>query len=241
VERNEAAQLYGQLEDAARPRQEPARRQLRFDDDILGEFNKLGTGRRLLDIGSGDGRFLAAARNQGYDCVGTDVSADLAKIAAARSGAPVLVGHITDLDLPNESFDFVNFDQVLSYIPNPREVVRKAAAILRPTGVCRIREYNPDSLSARLKGTKYWMYGPTIVNVWTPQAVRALAAAANLRLTRVIAGAEASLASWRATTRAPSLRRRLCDPMLFLARRVRILGVPVAADTAYYLQKPSGA
>src|SRR5207245_1825353 len=114
------------------------------------------------------------------------VSASLAKTAAERSGAPVHVGQLTDLDLPKASFDWANFDQVLSYVPNPREVVRKATGLLRPGGICRIREYNPDSLSARLKGQKYWMYGPTIVNVWPPKAIRVLAAATILRVERAL-------------------------------------------------------
>jgi SAM-dependent methyltransferase len=239
IQAHEAARLYAELEDVAPSLQKPARRPLRCHENVLRMFRKLGEGRCLLDIGAGEGEFLAAASSYGYECVGTDVSASLAKLAAARSGRPVHIGQIVDLDLPPGSFDWANLDQVLSYIANPREAMRKIATLLRPGGMCRVREYNPESLSARLKGKNYWMYGPTIVNVWTPQAIAAVATSAGLQLKRVYAGTEASLTAWLATVNTKPAWRRLYEPMLFLLRRVRVLGVSLAADTVYYLQKPT--
>lgn len=234
----EAAGLYADVEDAAPSTRMRVRHALSFDDDILDAFSALGVGRRLLDIGSGDGGFLRAAVARGFDCVGVDVSENLAKFASEKSGAPVLVGELTDLGLPRASFDWVNFDQVLSYVTKPRDVAQEVAALLRPGGFCRIREYNPDSLSARLKGKRYWMYAPTIVNVWPPRAIQALAEASGLRVARVIAGTEASLASWLTTARKKTLPRRLTDTILFGMRRVQVGGFRVAADTVYYLRKP---
>jgi SAM-dependent methyltransferase len=227
------------LEDVAPSVRRPARRALRFDDDVLRSFHRLGSGRRLLDIGAGNGEFLDAAQRYGYECVGTDVSARLAQAAAARSGTQVLVGPINELELPTGWFDWVNLDQVLSYVAEPRPFLQQIASLLRPGGMCRVREYNPDSLSAQVRGKNYWMYAPTIVNVWTPKAIEALATFAGLRLARVIAGTEASLGNWLATGRARPIWRRFGDPMLYWLRRVRIRGRSLAADTVYYLQKHS--
>jgi hypothetical protein len=110
--------------------------------------------------------------------------------------------------------------------------------LLRGGGFCRIREYDADSMSSRLKGKNYWMYAPTHVNVSTGKSIEALAEAAGLEVIRVIPGTESSLASWLATEPSRTLGHRLRDILLFGLRRLRILGVSVAADTVFYLRKP---
>jgi SAM-dependent methyltransferase len=238
VDRQEAAGLFAEVQQESHRRFAPPRQELRCDEDILCTFADMGSGRRLLDIGSGDGRFLSVARKMGFDCLGVDVSEGLARIAREKSGAPVLVGQLTELDLAEGSFDWINLDQVLSYVPNLREMMQRVADLLRAGGICRIREYDADSLSSRLKGKKYWMYAPTHVNVSTGNSIAALAQAAHLKVMRIVPGTESSLTSWLATERTRTLGKRLRDTVLFGLRRVRLFGVSIAADTVFYLRKP---
>jgi SAM-dependent methyltransferase len=238
VSPEQAAGLFADVQTTSHGQFVPAREELRCDEDVLRGFAEMGAGRRLLDVGSGDGRFLAAARARGFDCVGTDVSEKLAGVARHRAGVPVLVGQLAELDLPDGSFDWINLDQVLSYIPHAREVMGKVAGLLRPGGICRVRENDPDSLSARCRGKGYWMYAPTHVNVWSGKSIAALARAVGLRLARVIAGTESSLANWLATAGRRGVRQGVRDTLLYLLRRTRVFNVSVAADTVYYLRKP---
>jgi SAM-dependent methyltransferase len=241
VSQEEAVGLFADLEEVSLRDYVPSRQELCCDEEILRGFARMGPGRRLLDIGSGDGTFLAAARKRGFDCLGTDVSQALARAARERSQVPVLVGQLTDLDLPVGSFDWINLDQVLSYIPNLREIMQRVADLLRVGGICRIREYDADSLSSRLKGKNYWMYSPTNVNVSTGKSIAALARTAHLDVIRVFPGTEASLASWLATQRSRAFHKRIRDTLLFGLRRVRLFQLSVAADTVYYLRKPEAA
>src|SRR5947209_10189535 len=107
----EARGLYGNVEDVAPSNRRSLRKALRFEDEILAAMKALAPGRRLLDVGPGDGCLLEAARRDGFDCTGADVSERVAEKARKRSGAPVLVGDLTTLDLPPESFDVINVDQ----------------------------------------------------------------------------------------------------------------------------------
>jgi SAM-dependent methyltransferase len=118
----EARGQYADVQDVARRTRPTARRELRCDDDALRTLGKLLAGRRLLNVGSGDGWFLAAGRAAGLDCTGTDVSERLAEAARRRSGAPVLVGELAELDLPPNSFDLINLDEVLMYVADPRSL-----------------------------------------------------------------------------------------------------------------------
>lgn len=237
VDKTEAASLFGEVQMESHRHFVTPRQELRCDEDVLRVFAGMSAGRRLLDVGSGEGSFLLAAKQMGFDATGVDVCESLAQTARRRSEAPVLVGQLTELDLPEASFDWINFDQVLSYVPHLREIMRRVAQLLRPGGICRIREYDADSLSSRLKGKHYWMYATTHVNVMTGRSLAALARSVNLELIRVIPGTESSLSRWLATQRHSTLRQRLRDTLLFGLRRIRFLGVSVAADTVFYLRK----
>ncbi len=235
----EARGLYADVQETASILQRSGRKELRCEDEVLRRLSRLAPGRRLLDVGSGDGWLLAAGKKAGFDCTGVDVSERLAEVARRRSGVPVLVGDLADLDLPRESFDVVNVDAVLMYVANPREFLTRIASLLRPEGVCRIREFDPDSLLARMRGQSYWMYAPTHARVWTARSIRAIADAAGLKVVRTIPGTEASLANWLATQRQTSLWRRLKDSCSFWARKVQLFDRRLGAEIVYYLQKPS--
>jgi SAM-dependent methyltransferase len=238
---DEAASLYADFEDIAEVTKKAARRALRAEDDVLdvieGLCRERRLGRRLLDIGAGDGWLLAAARRRGFHAIGTDVSERLADVARLRSGADVLVGQLDKLRLPEGSFDIVNLDQVLMYVPSPRQFLAEVRRVLSPGGLVRVREYDAHSLSARWAGRRYWMYAPTRVQVWTRRAVREVATGAGLDVARVIAGTEARLKSWLAAERNLSPRAHAKAAAQFVARRFSVGDFAIGADTVFYLRR----
>jgi 2-polyprenyl-3-methyl-5-hydroxy-6-metoxy-1,4-benzoquinol methylase len=190
-----------------------------------------------LDLGSGDGWFLEAANREGFDCLGVDVSERLAETARRRSGARVLVGNLHSLNLTPESFDFVNLDLVLMYVAEPRQLLLRIAQLLRPGGICRIREFDVDSIVARLAGQDYWLYGPTRVCSWTRRSIEVLAAATGFRVRHVFPGTEATLSSWIATEINPTLPARVAASVKFVLRKISLGHASLGADVAFYLEK----
>jgi SAM-dependent methyltransferase len=238
VEDAEAKSMFADIQDVAPRTKTFTRGDLHCEQDVLQTLRSLGFSKRLLDIGSGDGRFLAAAKKMGFDCLGTDVSQRLAESAQKRSGVPVMVGDVVDLDLPADSFDVINLDCVLMYVAEPRKMMRRIARLLRPGGILRLREFDPQSLSGRLKGKRYWAYAPTHVTVWPGKAVEQLARSAGLRIHRVYSGTEASLGSWLETRNDERLLGKAAQTFLYGLRKMRIGRIGIAADTVYYLQRP---
>lgn len=234
---DEAAGLYGDIQEAAKRTIPASRREIRSEADVLRHLARWGGKGRLLDVGSGDGWLLAAGREAGFDCLGVDVSSQCAEVARKRSGVPVLVGQLDTLSLPPESFDYVNLDVVLMYVPEPQALLACIRRLLKPGGICRIHEYDPDSLTARRAGKRYWMYAPTHVSVWPKSSVEALARSTGFSLVRTYAGTEATLSNWLATRRDPSPRNRVTDCLLYLLRKLRAGRLSVGADTSYYLRK----
>ena len=60
---------------------------------------------RVVDLGSGSGRDLAAFLARGVDACGLDFSAELAGLARSRSGAPVVVADMCAIPFADGTFD----------------------------------------------------------------------------------------------------------------------------------------
>lgn len=226
-----------EVQDQAQAKGKAWKRELRCDSDVLKSFAKIVSDRKLLEVGPGDGRFLKSAKRDGWDCTGVDVSERVAESARRRSGVDILVGDLCQVRLPAGSFDVVNLDQVLSYVEDPTALLVEIEQVLKPGGICRIREYDPDSISALLAGKKYWMYCPTHLLIWSYRSICKAATASRMKTVRIFPGTEASLAAWLDTERNRSASKVLCGVVKFVLRKIAFLGWSVAADKVYYLQK----
>ena len=103
-----------------------------YFDSALDLLAALGPGRRLVDVGGGVGFFAERALERGWDAVTLDVSERVTAVAAARVG-----GGRARTALAEEepgSFDVATLWCVVAHTREPAEVVRGAAAALRPGG-----------------------------------------------------------------------------------------------------------
>ncbi len=126
--------------------QEPAR--AKMWDRRASIIQKFRNGGRLLDVGTGDGRFLQTCQKLGYETIGTEVSEAGASYARTR-GFDVRMGQITDIELPPESFDAVTIWHVLEHVPDPGGVLRKVHSLLRPNGILAVAVPNEENFFVR--------------------------------------------------------------------------------------------
>lgn len=101
----------------------------------LKKLMQSGARKRLLDIGAGYGQFLHHARPFFTEVIGTEVSESAVALAKVKYGLTLLAGQIDDLNLPPQSFDVITLFHVLEHVPNPRNLVERCHAILRPQGI----------------------------------------------------------------------------------------------------------
>jgi len=94
---------------------------------------RLPPGARVLDVGCGNGEFLAAASEAGYDAHGIDISEAAAEMCRAR-GLNAFSGDFLTADT-GAPYDAVTMWDVIEHLPDPVGFVRRAGALLRPGGV----------------------------------------------------------------------------------------------------------
>lgn len=131
-----------------------------------------GVGRdRWLDVGCATGDFLVAARNAVRETTGVELSAFAAERARER-GLQVATGDFAGIDLPSGSFDLVTMWDYIEHVPDPRQSIERALALLRPGGHLVISTGDAASLAARAMG-RFWhlMIPPRHLYFFTPDTL----------------------------------------------------------------------
>jgi 2-polyprenyl-3-methyl-5-hydroxy-6-metoxy-1,4-benzoquinol methylase len=108
----------------------------------------------LLDIGCGDGAFLAIARDCGWRVLGVELD-PAAAARAARRGLEVVQGDIGALDGHEGRFDAVTLSHVIEHVHDPLHLLRACHRLLKPGGQLWLETPNIDSCGHRLYGS-HW-------------------------------------------------------------------------------------
>lgn len=140
---------------------------------------------RLLDVGSGRGRFLAAASAAGWDAVGIEFEPALARMARDRYGVEVVVGDAVSAPVDGP-FDVITMWHVLEHLPDPLAAIERARELLVPNGRLVVSVPNNDSWQARLGGDD-WLHLdiPRHIYHFTPGSLTLLVERAGFRALRV--------------------------------------------------------
>src|SRR5439155_3001922 len=101
---------------------------------------------RLLDVGCGDGLFLAIAGRAGWSVEGIEFSPEGARRATHRLGRPIAVGDLARDTALAGPFDVITLWHVLEHLPDPATALRAARARLRPGGLLVAAVPNLDNL-----------------------------------------------------------------------------------------------
>jgi SAM-dependent methyltransferase len=130
--------------------------------------------RRILDLGCGPGRDLAALRALGETPVGLDGSAAFVEMARAYSGCEVLQQSFFRLALPNDAFAGVFANASLFHVPSTHlpQVLHALFACLQPGGVLFCS--NPRAFDADTEGWNGERYGSYLtIDSWREVISRA--------------------------------------------------------------------
>jgi SAM-dependent methyltransferase len=144
---------------------------------------------RLLDVGCGEGSFLAYAQKEGWDVTGTDIR--LSREAQALS-CRLLEGRLEQIDFEQKSFDVIRFNHVLEHTQNPLAELVRSRQLVAENGLVYISVPNLAGVSARIKSfqsrfhlkSHRWRHYAAIHHLWyfTSVSLKALVEKAGFRV-----------------------------------------------------------
>ena len=127
----------------------------------------LGSARRVLDIGCGEGQVARHLAGLGVDVVGLDPTPSQIGTARARAGGPTYARARADaLPCPNAAFDGVLVCLAIEHVDAFEATIRDAARALTPKGrfllvLCHPLLQAPGSgwIDDRITAERYWRIG----------------------------------------------------------------------------------
>lgn len=149
----------------------------------------------VLELGAGQGQFLALARDRGHRGVGLDFSPGAVAVARAK-GLEVLCGGFDRLrerlaGRPPGAFGAVAIFHVIEHLPDPGAVFDGLAEFVRPGTRLAVSCPGPrrftDLIRVQQVGARdFWDYPPHHVLRWTPAALTAFLTGRGWEVTAVV-------------------------------------------------------
>ena len=115
--------------------------------ELMAEFERrLGKKGSFLDVGSGRGELMWAAKESGWEFQGVDTSKPFIDFGRTHLGVEGFIGTLADAKFDDESFDAVTLGGIIEHLYSPAEVLREVHRLLRPGGWFFFDAPNEDGL-----------------------------------------------------------------------------------------------
>ncbi|GAB4456528.1 MAG: hypothetical protein OHK0029_14650 [Armatimonadaceae bacterium] len=110
----------------------------------------------LLDVGCGDGRFIAAMQSRGWRAEGLETDPVAAELTRNRTGVAVHEIELQDAHILPDTFHMISLLHVLEHVPDPRATLEAAYRALAPGGMLLLALPNSRSIEAGIFGTCWY-------------------------------------------------------------------------------------
>jgi ubiquinone/menaquinone biosynthesis C-methylase UbiE len=129
---------------------------------------------RVLDVGCGDGDFVAHLKPRGWEVHGVEFSDAGCRLARSK-GVQTYQGELADAKFPDGHFDVVTIWHVMEHLPDPLAEVREVNRILRDDGLLVIEVPNIASPTFKICRERWWLLDiPRHLQHYTPASLEKL-------------------------------------------------------------------
>lgn len=146
---------------------------LRMKLDVYGRHiphSMCHPGTRLLDVGCGNGVFLARAAEMGLRVEGCEPDPKAVQ-TCREAGFQVVAGDLFSPEFNGRAFDIITMNHVIEHVADPEAVLSRALELLRPDGVLWMALPNPAALGIRTFGRGWKGFHPPFHLVMPSQPV----------------------------------------------------------------------
>jgi len=139
---------------------------------MLKSYKKNG---KILDIGCGNGTFMLAMQNSGYDVWGVEFNKDAKKYTDNSLKDRIFYDDIKECNFPPKNFDIITMFHSLEHIYNINDLLVEVRRIIKDDGVLFICVPDADFFEFRLFGPyNYNLEVPRHLYFFTPKSLREL-------------------------------------------------------------------
>jgi 2-polyprenyl-3-methyl-5-hydroxy-6-metoxy-1,4-benzoquinol methylase len=161
----------------------PEERLLATYADALRAVARHGQRGPILDVGCGDGAFLALLRRRGWtEAEGIEADPAARAVAVENRGLSVALGHFPGTEPPRPRYATVTMLEVIEHLHRPREALAAVRELLEPGGRLVLTTPSVDGLEFRLLGGRsVSLQLPRHLYFFTPETLDRLLAEEGLR------------------------------------------------------------
>lgn len=155
---------------------------------------------KLLDVGCGDGRFLARMQKLGWEVTGAELDGQAAEVARERFGLHVYEGVLEEIAFPDDTFDAITMNHVVEHLPDPIGTFRECKRVLKKGGRLVVTVPNIGSLGHRLY-QEAWrgLEPPRHLFLFSPSTLRACVERSGLQVLELRTTARTARLMWAAS------------------------------------------
>ncbi len=110
---------------------------------------------RFLDVGCSAGFILEAARAQGFDTYGIEISPAGIKHAKEELKLNVFPGFLEDAHYPDAYFDVITMYHVIEHVPDPLKIFKEIRRVIKPDGLLEVWTPNVGHRDVLFFGPKW--------------------------------------------------------------------------------------
>jgi len=114
----------------------------------------------LLDIGCGNGEFLARMKGLGWQVMGIDPDPVAIDTARNKHHLDVVLGSLDDAQLPDDAFDVATLSHVIEHLPDPMRTLTEVRRMLKNDGHLVISTPNSAGFPCRHFGRDWLGFDP---------------------------------------------------------------------------------
>lgn len=163
---------YGRLTDEDFAQRYSAENRAR-QQKLLKELAVYTRGRRLLDVGCGDGQLLQTARDEGWDALGIDLSESAIR-CCSRRGLSASRTDFFDISLDEQRFDVIVMSELIEHVSSPQRFLTRAEELLDMGGIVYLTTPNFGSLARRMLGESWSVIHPEHIGYFERSTIRRL-------------------------------------------------------------------
>jgi 2-polyprenyl-3-methyl-5-hydroxy-6-metoxy-1,4-benzoquinol methylase len=123
-------------------------------EELLDRFEVYRNTNNLMDLGCGDGHFLAAAKKREWNVFGTEFNDQAVRICEEK-GIQMKKGSLGHGDFQEGYFDVVTSFEVIEHINEPTKDIESIKSLVRSGGLVYVTTPNFNSISRNILGPRW--------------------------------------------------------------------------------------